>query len=158
MKNIIVDLNKNYDKTDIMSMNNQLLRDIINDIQNKTYENNEYMFKDIILHHFKNLLNNRLGSALSMEEFKNLPAGDLQPLLEYKSGDMVLYKEGNQYKFAQIVSEYDKTSPNVKYITNNNEVKEGNIGDFYVYPNNEIKQIDETFNRTINNDTEIYKI
>ena len=112
---------------------------------------------DVLMNHFKDYLNNRLGTALSTDEFKNLPTGDLQPLLEYKSGEIVLYQEGNQYKFAQVISDYDKSKPKIKVMKDNNIVEE-NIGNFFKYPNSDIKQIGETFDRTINNETEVYKI
>ena len=159
MKQIILDLTKNYN-SEIISMQSDLLDKIKNDIENKTYETddpNNFMFRDIIMNHFKDYLNNRLGTALSTDEFKNLPAGDLQPLLEYKSGEIVLYQEGNQYKFAQVISDYDKSSPTIQVMKDNNIVKE-NIGNFFKYPNSDIKQIGETFDRSINNETEVYKI
>ena len=161
MKKIILDLN--IDRNDIIKFDNELIINIKKDIESDRFKDSEYMFRDLIFKHFKSYLNNRLGTALSTDEFKNLPSGDLLPLLEYKPGDIVLYKDENQYKFAQIVSEYDRNSPDVKYIINDNNdtdtgIKIRNIGDFFKYPNNDIKQFDETFNRTINNDTEIYKI
>ena len=159
MKQIILDLTKNYN-SEIIPMQSDLLTNIKNDIENKTYETddpNNYMFREIIMNHFKDYLNNRLGTALSTDEFKNLPTGDLQPLLEYKSGEIVLYQEGNQYKFAQVISDYDRTKPIIKVMKNNNIVEE-NIGNFFKYPNSDIKQIGETFDRTINNETEVYKI
>ena len=160
MKQVILDLTKNYN-SEIISMQSVLLTNIKNDIERKiyeTYDSNNFMFRDIIMNHFKDYLNNRLGTALSTDEFKNLPTGELQPLIDYKSGEIVLYQEGNQYKFAQVVSEYNRMSPTIKVMKENNEVIEEDIGNFFKYPYSDIKQIGETFDRTINNETEIYKI
>lgn len=158
MINIINDLSQ-FDNNDVQKLDDtiEIYANVKSFINNN--KSNEFVFRDAIINYFFDYMNNRIGSALSMEEFKNLPAGDLQPLFNYNAGDLVLYKDNDQYKITQIVSNYDNTNPDVKYIDVNGinkTVKTDNISKFYKM-NTTIKQFNDTYERKENNN-EVYRI
>lgn len=130
-------------------------------------KNDNFSKLDILKTHlivwFKKYANNRCGTVLSQDEFRNIESS-IQNLINYQSGDLVLelIENGLRYNIVQIVNKYSNDNDNITIISrdpyNKLIIKEVELINCKSFNNSSaISQIKDKYERYSENVLETYK-